>query len=447
MVQREANGDDRANNADSSSMISLFRATETASQARSLTDGVMLPSYLYDDKLTSSPSPLPTTPVVLPWVGYGTYKLGKDHARSCTVEALKQGYRMVDTAFIYGGETTETQVGLAIEDAISKNILKNGREDVVIVTKHWRKYHGYNETMECLRLSLSRLKVDYIDLYLIHWYVAVALRFFSSFSTRALVSFISLTSLFPPSCSLDCASTVHRPGPAWNTMNRRNDEIGKHGPWHYATHSKEDMPRLRAETWRAMEDAMIAGKVRAIGCCNFTVKHLEQLKKTARLWPPAVNQIECHPIFPQQDILDYCAKEGIAVQAYSSLGGQDVGKKFWRSMYPLTKCQVKQKAVTTLTEAPPVVDLAQKVGKTPSQVLLRWALEKNLVLIPKTIRKERMIENANIFDFSLSNEDIAWLDDQLQQALADAARREGNDIQSMSRLAWRRDPLRDLNFD
>mmetsp|Transcript_26785 Transcript_26785/g.63874 ORF Transcript_26785/g.63874 Transcript_26785/m.63874 type:complete len:502 (+) Transcript_26785:36-1541(+) len=402
----------------------FFRATETASEAKCLTDGVLLPTYPYEPRsgdgkedkgssgTTETISSIPSQPVILPWVGYGTYKLPKDRARSLTLQALQHGYRMIDTAFIYGGETIETQVGLALKDALlgRKQIL-NRREEVCVVTKHWRKYHGYDQTKECLRLSLKRLQLDYIDLYLIHW-----------------------------------------PGPAWSTMNRKNSEIEKHGPWHYATHSKEEMPNLRAETWRAMEDALINDQVRAIGVCNFTIKHLKELKKTARFWPPAVNQIECHPIFPQQELLDYCAQEGIVVQAYSSLGGQDAGKKFWRSIYPLEKNQKKTstECVTSLMETPPVIELAAKSrNKTPGQILLRWALEKNLVIIPKTTSQTRMVENSNIFDFSLSKDDMDSLDRQLQQALKNAAEREeGNEsIESMSRLAWRRDPLRDLDFE
>jgi diketogulonate reductase-like aldo/keto reductase len=213
-----------------------FRET-TASNAKSLADGVRLKNIL--DR---------NNDVILPWIGYGTYKLGKEIVRPCTLEALRQGYRCIDTAFIYGGETTEKQVGLAIQDAIQRGILKR-RQDLVVITKHWRKFHGYDLAGECLRVSLSRLNLDYIDLWLMHW-----------------------------------------PGPAWKTMNRRKDEIAKHGPWHYAAHNAEEIPAVRAETWRAMEDALKSGKVRAIGVCNFTVDHLERLKKTATIWPPAVNQ-------------------------------------------------------------------------------------------------------------------------------------------------------------
>jgi hypothetical protein len=130
-----------------------FRVT-TAQEARSLTDGVKLKN----------------TQVILPWVGYGTYKLGKSHSRECTLEALRKGYRCLDTAFIYAGETTELQVGMALQDAINENIIQ--REDVVVITKHWRKYHGYDNTMENLRLSLKRLQLDFIDLWLMHWPVS-----------------------------------------------------------------------------------------------------------------------------------------------------------------------------------------------------------------------------------------------------------------------------------
>jgi hypothetical protein len=130
-----------------------FRVT-TAQEARSLTDGVKLKN----------------TQVVLPWVGYGTYKLGKSHSRECTLEALRRGYRCLDTAFIYAGETTELQVGMALQDAIHENLIQ--REDVVVITKHWRKYHGYDNTMENLRLSCLRLQLDFIDLWLMHWPVS-----------------------------------------------------------------------------------------------------------------------------------------------------------------------------------------------------------------------------------------------------------------------------------
>lgn len=293
-------------------------------------------------------------------------------------------------------------------DAIEEGVFKNGRDDLFLITKHWRKYHGYEESNKCLDLSLKRLQLDYIDLWLMHW-----------------------------------------PGPAWNTLSRRKDMMEEHGPWHYAVHSEEEIPKMRAETWRAMEDAVKSGKVKAIGVCNFTIQHLEGLKKTATIWPPAVNQIECHPLFPQKELVDYCRKEGIVVQAYSSLGGQDVGKKFWRTLYPPSKKRRKNSPppVTKLSDTPPVLALAEETNRTSAQVLLRWGLEKNFALVPKTSSKERMIENSEILDFSLSATQIESLETELHTALVEAAKRENKGVESMARLCWRNDPLRDLDFE
>jgi diketogulonate reductase-like aldo/keto reductase len=194
-----------------------------------------------------------------------------------------------------------------------------------------------------------------------------------------------------------------------------------------------------------MEDAFKSGKVKAIGVSNFTVKHLERLKRTATVWPPTVNQIEVHPLYPQTDLIEYCKKEGILVQAYSSLGGQDTGKAFWKKMYK--KESKDQMPVTKLYNAPPVVELAEEVQKTPAQVLLRWALENSCAVVPKTAAPTRMTENSQIFDFSLSAASINKLDAQLQEAVERAAECEHEEASSFGRLAWRNDPLRMLDFD
>jgi diketogulonate reductase-like aldo/keto reductase len=344
-------------------MSSSFTAT-TSSKARSLTDGVELSEN-----------------VVMPWVGFGTYRLGKTKSYQATLEALQSGYRAIDTAFIYGGETTEREVGRALQDAfIEDNLLK--RQDVFVITKHWRKFHGYEPTLTCLNLSLKRLQLDHIDLYLMHW-----------------------------------------PGPAWNTLHRKKDEIDKYGSWHYAATSQEDMVNVRAETWRAMEDALKQGKVRAIGVSNFSIQHLETLKLTATIWPPVVNQVECHPLYPQQDLLEYCKKERIVLQAYATLGGQDATKAQWKELLGGMK----------LMDSPVVQDIANSLQRTPAQVLLKWALQRNCAVTPKTASVERMKENASVFDFLLS-------EPQMKALL------ELEAPGSQGRLCWRSDPLRLLDF-
>ena len=226
--------------------------------------------------------------VNIPMIGLGTYKFkkGSGLAHQAVLDALNLGYRHIDTAFVYAGETTEREIGAALEEAMSSTSTPIFRSEIFLTTKQWRAYHGYEPTMKCLDLSLKRLKVDYVDLYLIHW-----------------------------------------PGPAYNTMHRRKDvmETSPDGPFAYAKegHEKLNIQALRSETWRAMEDSVYSGKCKAIGVSNFTIQHLEALKKTARIWPPAVNQIEMHPYNPQTDLIAYCHKNGIVVEAYASLGGQD----------------------------------------------------------------------------------------------------------------------------
>ncbi len=189
--------------------------------------------------------------VLMPYVGYGTYRLGASQARGAVTAALRSGYRLIDTAYIYAGEKTEAEVGKALASAFATSMVL--RSEVFVTTKHWRKFHGYEPALGCLQRSLQRLQLDYVDCWMMHW-----------------------------------------PGPAWRTMNRKTDEIAAHGRWHYALegHGEDEIAALRAETWRAMEEALRTGKARSIAVSNFTVAHLETLKRTATIWPPAINQVE-----------------------------------------------------------------------------------------------------------------------------------------------------------
>lgn len=225
-----------------------FRETPAA-EASSFTDGVGLATFDRAAGGRSNPGGDPA--VVMPWLGFGTYRLGggRQEAKDAVARALECGYRAIDTAFVYGGETTERAVGEAVRDALARGTLPS-RDRVFITTKHWRKYHGYGPALQCLNLSLKRLGLDYVDLWLMHW-----------------------------------------PGPAYVTMHRRR-EVVEADPWRYAATDSAEMAALRAETWRAMEDAARRGLCRAIGVSNMTVAHLEMLKKTATTWPPAVNQVE-----------------------------------------------------------------------------------------------------------------------------------------------------------
>ena len=238
--------------------------------------------------------------------------------------------------------------------------------------------------MECLNLSLKRLQLDYVDLYLIHW-----------------------------------------PGPAYTTMTRKKEIIEKEGAWYYSNVSEEEMVKLRSETWRAMEDALSQGKVKSIGVSNFSIQHLERLKKTAKVWPPSVNQVESHPLFPNEELRKYCQKEGIVFQAYSSLGGQDGTKAKWNDLLDGKK----------LIDCDVVSSIAKEIGDVSNgQILLRYGLERNCAIIPKTTSIERMKENGNVFGFCLNEDQMKRLDG------LEAPDKAG-------RLCWRTDPLRMLEFD
>lgn len=155
--------------------------------------------------------------------------------------------------------------------------------------------------------------------------------------------------------------------------------------WPLATNKKEsgeveNMNQL-VESWKAMEELYKEKKVRAIGVSNFTIKHLEQFLPRISI-PPVVNQFEMHPLLIQTELREYCIKHGIQPMAYRTLGqGQ-------------------------LLENEKIVQLAKKHSKTPAQVILRWALQRNFILIPKSSHLDRIKENENIWDFELSQDEI-----------------------------------------
>lgn len=145
---------------------------------------------------------------------------------------------------------------------------------------------------------------------------------------------------------------------------------------------------LRLDTWRAMEEILHSGRCRAIGVSNYMVRHLEELFEQS-IVPPTINQFELSPYNyrSRQDLIDFCRKHHIAVEAYS----------------PLTKGEK--------LNDPKLAALAEKCGKTPAQILIRWSLQRDFIVIPKSANRERIFQNADVFDFSLSDEDMRTLDD------------------------------------
>ncbi|KAI9374250.1 NADP-dependent oxidoreductase domain-containing protein [Aspergillus egyptiacus] len=154
----------------------------------------------------------------------------------------------------------------------------------------------------------------------------------------------------------------------------------------FLIHSSSSGSSGRKELWQALEKLLEEGRTKSIGVSNFGVKHIEEMKGYAKVWPPHVNQIELHP-WSQQRVIDaYCKKHGIIVEAYS----------------PIVR---NYKA-----NDPTLVEMAKKYSKSTQQVLIRYSLQKGWVPLPKTDNPERIVSNADVFDFNISNEDMSVLD-------------------------------------
>lgn len=244
--------------------------------------------------------------VQMPMLGYGVYQVTKDECERCVLDALKVGYRSIDTAQSY---FNEEEVGNAL--------VKSGipREEIFLTTKVWIEHYGYDECRASVLESLRKLKTDYLDLCLLH----------QPFS----------------------------------------DVYG---------------------AYRALEDLMAEGKIRAIGISNFYVDRMIDIASFARV-KPAVNQIEIHPHHQQNEQLEWHNKYGIQLEAWAPFGEGRGG----------------------LFELPELIEIGKKYGKTPAQVMLRWHIQRGVVVIPKSTHIERMEENFNIFDFELTDEDMATI--------------------------------------
>ena len=203
--------------------------------------------------------------VTMPALGLGTWKAQGQNLVKSLLEAIKMGYRHIDTAMIYNNEV---EVGQAIAMAINMDLCN--REDLFVTSKLWNDRHQPEEVLPALEASLDRLKLDYLDLYLIHWPIA--------FKSGVVL----------PESSEDYLPLSQAP---------------------------------LVDTWRAMQQAQKTGLTRAIGVSNFTVRHLELLKECDNM--PAINQVEMHPLLTQNTLRAYCHKHGIALTAYAPLGSTD----------------------------------------------------------------------------------------------------------------------------
>jgi diketogulonate reductase-like aldo/keto reductase len=243
--------------------------------------------------------------IEMPILGLGAYDMYGKEAEQAILDAIETGYRLIDTASIY---RNESEVGNAIRNSGLQ------RKEIFITTKVNNMDQGYDAALKAFDTSLSKLKTDFVDLYLVHWPIR-----------------------------------------------------GK-----------------RKDTWKALEKIYSTGRARAIGVANYLIPFLEELKTYGSVIP-AVNQVEFSPYLFLKDLLDYCRKHKIQLQAYSPLVR---GKKF---------------------TDPRLLQIAKNYNKTAAQIILRWNLQLEVCPIPKSTNPERLKENFDVFDFELSPKDMNTL--------------------------------------
>lgn len=242
--------------------------------------------------------------VKMPILGYGVYQVTKEECERCVLDALKAGYRSIDTAQSY---YNEEEVGNAIE--------KSGipRAEIFLTTKVWIENYGYKEAKASVLESMKKLKTDYLDLCLLHQPFA-----------------------------------------------------DYYGAWH------------------ALEELYEEGKIKAIGISNFYPDRMIDISSFARI-RPMINQVEVHPYNQQIEAKKYMDKYGVQIEAWAPFGEGRGG----------------------LFQDETLVDIGAKYGKSTAQIMLRWNIQRGVVVIPKSTHYERMVENLNVFDFVISDADMS----------------------------------------
>ena len=240
----------------------------------------------------------------IPGIGFGVFMVPNNGpTEEAVTTALKEGYRLIDTAAAY---QNESDVGKAVK--------KSGipREEIYVTSKLWLQDYGYEAAKKAIDTSLSKLGLDYMDLYLLHQ-------------------------------------------PYGDT----------------------------AGAWKALEEAVKAGKIRSIGVSNHTVRFLDKLLPNMKILP-VVNQMECNPYFQQKELREYLAKYKIRMEAWYPLG------------------HANRQLLTDKV----LVEIAETYGKSVAQIILRWHYQEDIIALPKATSIEHIRDNISIFDFALTDEDM-----------------------------------------
>ncbi|OMO50812.1 Aldo/keto reductase [Corchorus olitorius] len=281
----------------------------------------------------------------MPILGLGTAvspPVGAEVTKAAILQAIEIGYRHFDTASLYG---TEQPLGEAIAEALSLGLIKS-RDELFITSKLWCSDAHGDLVVPAIHKSLRNLKLEYLDLYLIHWPVS-----------------------------------------------------SKPGIYEFPIKPEDFMPMDFNSVWAAMEECQRLGLTKSIGVSNFSCKKLADILSFANI-PPAVNQVEVNPIWKQEKLREFCKANGILLTAYAPLGAKGT---IWGTNRVL-ECQVLN-------------EIAKEKGKTVAQICLRWAYEQGISILVKSFNKERMKSNLDIFNWSLSKDELQKINEIPQSRL------------------------------
>ncbi|KAK5137838.1 NAD(P)H-dependent D-xylose reductase (XR) [Meristemomyces frigidus] len=295
---------------------------------------------------------MPSAPTVklnngkeMPLVGFGLWKVDNATCADTVYNAIKSGYRLFDGACDYGNEQ---EAGEGVARAIKDGLVK--REELFLVSKLWNSFHDKERVKPICKKQLADWGIDYFDLYIIHFPVAL--------------KYVDPSVRYPPGFFYEDEKVV---------LSKTTLET----------------------TYHAMEELYEEGLARSIGISNYTGTLIMDVERYAKIMPQTL-QVEHHPYLVQSDLLDLCKSRGIAVTAYSSFGPQSFIELDMQSA----------KDTPLLMEHDTIKSIASKHDKTPAQVLLRWATQRNVAVIPKSNNQHRLAQNLDVCSFDLSKEEL-----------------------------------------